>query len=324
MKLTNYVLILLFLPAGNALSGHLIGGDFSYKCLGDNKYEINLTIYRNCECNGEPNCADFDSQAKVTIYNGEMEFVDTLLMNLNVEIEREEIKPQTYELCLREAPDVCVERSTGYSEIITLPPSITGYSLIYMRCCRNRSINNLVNPSKQGNTYLLEIPPSDVAACNSSPVFKNLPPIILCAGYQFSFNHSATDIDGDRLEYSLCEPYDYPLNPDQPSQGGNGPIIQSGQLGPPPPYDAIVWTDSFSASNQIGGNPEMTIDRNTGVLTAFPDNIGRYVIGICVSEYRNGILLSTTIRDYQLKIVDCDVVEAEVESTSIDANGNFI
>jgi len=34
--------------------------------------------------------------------------------------------------------------------------------------------------------------------------------------------------------------------------------------------------------------------------------------------------MGTTIRDYQLKIVDCDVVQAEVEADEIDAAGNFI
>jgi len=306
-------------------AGHLIGGDFSYKCLGNNEYEVNLTIYRNCECKaGSSNCADFDMQAKVTIYTGNLQFVDTLIMNLDRQTEREEIDLQTDDLCLKERPEVCVERSTGYSEIISLPPSSTGYTLNYTRCCRNGSINNLVNPSKLGNTYLLKIPPSNEAECNSSPVFKNLPPIILCAGYPFEFDHSAIDADGDELVYELCTPYDFPLNPDSVEEGGNGPIIQDGEVGPPPPYDEVLWGDYFSASNQIGGNPAMTIDRKTGLLTAFPDYVGRYVIGICVSEYRGGVLLNTTIRDYQLKIVDCDVVQAEIESDDIDMQGNFI
>ena len=43
---------------------------------------------------------------------------------------------------------------------------------------------------------------------NSAPVFDSLPPPYLCAYKSFSFDHAATDPDGDSLVYSLCTPYD--------------------------------------------------------------------------------------------------------------------
>jgi len=245
-------------------------------------------------------------------------------MSLDTLTEKEEIPILIDDLCLNEAPEVCVERSTGYKEIIDLAPSQSGYTITYMRCCRNGSINNLRNPADLGNTYSLTIPPQAEADCNSSPVFRNLPPIVLCAGYPFEFDHSAIDPDGDELVYELCTPLDYPLDPTPRNLGGNGPQLGVDEAGPAPPYNEVSWGDYFNAENQIGGNPAMAIDRNTGFLTAFPDYAGRYVIGICVSEFRNGVLLNTTIRDYQLKIVDCDVVQAEIESDDIDADGNFI
>lgn len=308
--------------SNNISAGHLIGGDFSYRCIGSNdegnEYEVELTVYRNCECRaGSPFCANFDGDALISVFDGNNQFVGVFTMNLDTINEKEVIPLQTDQLCLKEEPEVCVERSTGYREQITLPPSSTGYTLNYMRCCRNASINNLNQPEDQGSTYILTIPPNAEANCNSSPVFRNLPPIILCAGYPFEFDHSAIDPDGDDLVYELCTPFDYPLGPDQPQLFAMDAI-------PSPPYQPIVWGDYFSAENQIGGRPKMTIDRNTGLLTAFPDYVGRYVIGICVSEYRNGELLNTTIRDYQLKIVDCDVVQAEIASDDIDAEGNFI
>lgn len=314
---------MLFLSQKSS-AGHLIGGDFSYKCLGDNIYEVELIVYRNCECPvGTPNCSNFDQFAVVSIHTGNRDLFGTLLMEIDTLTEKELIPLQTDELCLKEEPEVCVERSTGYLERVELPPSSTGYTLTYTRCCRNASINNLINPETLGNTYSITIPPQDKAVCNSSPVFKNLPPIILCAGYPFEFDHSAIDPDGDDLVYELCTPFDYPLNPANPPDG-YGPAIRPNDAAPPPPYDMVPWADYFGVDDQIGGNPEMTIDAQTGLLTAFPDYVGRYVIGICVSEYRDGVLLNTSIRDYQLKIVDCNVVEAEIESDDIDAEGNFI
>jgi len=238
-------------------------------------------------------------------------------MKLDTLTQKEQIPLQTEELCLKEQPEVCVERSTGYRERIMLPPSSTGYTLTYMRCCRNTSTINIESPENAGNTYLIEIPPSVIANCNSSPVFKNLPPIILCAGYPFEFDHSAIDPDGDELTYKLCTPLDFP-------EDVYGNAITQNEFGPPPPFEGIVWTNNFGVDNQIGGRPRMKINEQTGLLTASPDRIGRYVIGICVEERRNGELLNTTIRDYQLKIIDCDVVGAEVEANDIDVEGNFI
>jgi len=262
--------------------------------------------------------------AIVSIYDGDRDPFGTITLELDYQAPREYIPLQTDELCLKEEPTVCVERSLGYRQKVTLPPSDSGYTLSYMRCCRNENVINLIDPEELGSTYLLEIPPSSTVSCNSSPAFRNLPPIILCAGYRFEFDHSAVDPDGDDLTYKLCTPLDYPLDPNPPEEGGYGPQLRPQDIGPPPPYSPVPWGDYFRVANQIGGRPLMQIDSQTGLLTAFPDYRGRYVIGICVEERRNGELLSTVRRDYQIKIVDCDVVQAEITSDDIDSEGNFI
>jgi gliding motility-associated-like protein len=66
----------------------------------------------------------------------------------------------------------------------------------------------------------------------------------------------------------------------------------------------VVFNPPYSTSNLLGGVP-MTIDPQTGLLTATPNTIGQFVIGVCVNEYRNGVFLSKTRRDYQLNVVPC-------------------
>jgi len=302
-----YIVFIFFLTSSlYTYAGHLIGGEFTYRCLGNNDYEINLTIYRNCLCEIGDNCAPYDDEALITVYDGQGNFLRTFFLAMDIDLEKENVPPITEGLCLNSIPEVCVERSTGYSDVTNLPPIPGGYTLTYMRCCRNPTIINIVNPSQ-----------SALAECNSSPVFNEYPPIIICAGFPFKFDHSATDEDGDSLLYELCTPFDYPLTPDQPR-------IPSDEFGPEPPYDPVVWTGEFNEINQIGGDPIMTIDSATGLLRGFPNRTGQFVVGICVSEFRNGNLLSTSIRDFQFNIEECDVAVANIDSDDIDANGSFI
>lgn len=291
----KYSLLLLLLIAGvNSYAGHLLGGEFTYRCLGNNDYEINLTIYRNCVCEpGSPQCADFDEAAKITIFNNE-QAIDTVLLNLDVDANRDVI-------CSSMVSNICVERSTGYSAVITLPPSADNYDLVYTRCCRNENITNIANEDIAGSTYIITIPNMEIAACNSSPTFKTNPQISLRAGFPFTHDHSATDEDGDSLVYQLCTPLDYPLSPDNSVYG---PTIRPGDFAPAPPYNEIKWASNYNELNTFGGDSAIQIDAVTGLLQAMPTTRGEFVVGVCVLEFRNDTLLSTVMRDFQYNVVD--------------------
>ena len=43
----------------------------------------------------------------------------------------------------------------------------------------------------------------------------------------------------------------------------------------------------------------------TGFITGVANTTGQFVVGICVSEYENGTLLSKVRRDYQFNITSC-------------------
>ncbi len=284
------------LLAGNlqAFAAHLVGGELSYVCLGGDNHRIELVVYRDCNC---VSCADFDDPAHITIFDGEGNFVDVVDM-FSPDIV--EIPIDTEELCLENAPDVCIQRA-NYELEISLPASSTGYQLVYQRCCRNNTIANLLDPGAQGSTYVIGVPPAAPGSdCNnSSPQFDNFPPIVICANSPLIFDHSATDADGDSLVYSICEPLLGASTADPyPAQASF------------PPYQAVEWLAPYGPDNQLASDPPMSVDPVTGLLTAFPNTLGQFVVGICVSEYRDGVLLSTNSRDFQFNVADCAIVEA--------------
>jgi gliding motility-associated-like protein len=49
----------------------------------------------------------------------------------------------------------------------------------------------------------------------------------------------------------------------------------------------------------------LAINPSSGLLTATPIDIGQFVVGVCVKEYRDGILLSENKRDFQFNVTEC-------------------
>ncbi|MBI4946961.1 MAG: SprB repeat-containing protein, partial [Bacteroidetes bacterium] len=130
---------------------------------------------------------------------------------------------------------------------------------------------------------------------NSNPAFNQFPPLFLCNGIPFTFDHSATDADGDSLVYSFYTPYNGENNagPLDPTFSNNTAI-----------FTPVVWQPSYSATNPLGGG-SVTLNSSTGLLSGTPTALGQFVVGIKVKEYRNGVVISETLRDCQFNVINC-------------------
>ncbi len=219
MKTVFPLLSFLFVSL-NLFATHFIGGEVGYEQIGADTYIITLTVFRDCGPNNT-NDTGFDAQAPIGIYeNG------TLILNLEMDFSTAVVSNLNFDLnnpCLTLPPEVCIERAV-YSSTITLPDSQFGYDLVYQRCCRNPSIVNIQFPEDSGATFWAQIPPTNLAAQNSSPIFNNLLPVALCANVAFVFDHSATDLDGDELVYAFCDPM-LGADPDFPAPSPPLPLL---------------------------------------------------------------------------------------------------
>lgn len=287
----------LFL-ALTAKSEHIIGGEMFYECNTNGTYTFTMKLYRDCNSSGAP----FDNPANFAVFDDANQLVDLITSNVQ---SIDEIDPDFDSPCLNLPPDICVQEGI-YEFTIALDTDVSSYQVVYQRCCRNQTIQNLENPGAQGLTIVSEVPQTNVAECNSSPYFNNFPPPVLCTFESLVFDHSATDPDGDELVYSLCAPFI------GGSQGNPAPIPASN-----PPYDVVQWSAAYTAIDPLDADPILSIDPATGVLTGEPTVQGQYVVGVCVAEYRNGVLIGTNKRDFQFNVAPCDPVsEALIQDVS--------
>ncbi len=299
---------------------HIVGGEVTYACIGqpdanNRTYRIQVSLYRDATTGG----AEFDSNSgngptfEMTIFRGNQVYRTISILGSGLDITDFEIVD----------PDACVVYPTTvrnergvYTTELTLPIINDTYTVSYQRCCRTDEIDNLVNPGEAGATYLVEIPPVAQQTCNSSPVFNNFAPVVICANTQLNFDHSATDADGDQLVYSLCEPY-YGGGNMTSSQGGANESFDGVTPNPesPPPYDPVVFRPPFSSTSPLLSSPTFSIDANTGLLRVNPTVLGVFVVCLSVQEYRNGQLIGEVRRDFQFNVVNCErVIEAKVTS----------
>lgn len=285
--------IAILLLAGLRLSAsHIVGGDLYYQYLGNDLYRITMKLYVDC-INGRPEAIESDKKANFGIFDGS----DNSYIS-GVEVERTgpvHLTGVPYK-CIVNTGSVCVDQYTYVFEL-DLPKQKGGYIIAFQRCCRNNTIKNITNPGGTGSTYWVKIPDRNDYNIDNSPIFKKFPPIYICNQLPLVFDHSASDADGDSLSYEIYQPY----------QGADKDVPQPV---PPanPPYSTVWWSGGFNTKNPMWGNPSLAIDPETGELTVTPSITGQFVIGIKVKEWRNGVLIGETLRDYQFNVLDCKAV----------------
>ena len=127
---------------------------------------------------------------------------------------------------------------------------------------------------------------------NNSVVLLEAPLDYACRDKTFIHNPNAFDIDGDSIGYEL--------------------VVPMSEVDLPVP--------NYAFPNEIiqGINNQIFLDPLTGdFIWNSPQAVGEYNIAIKISEFRNGQLISSLIRDMQIFVDDCDdnppIVESETE-----------
>lgn len=279
----------------SAKSAHLVGGEISYTCMGPNVYEIKLRIYRDCAGGG----AAFDPSVSIAVYDTSNTLIKELFANQGPvgSISTDSVGNP----CVSAPAGLCTEYA-DYIITDTLPPRQGGYILSWQRCCRNAAIQNVSNPEDYGNTYTVSIPDNDIG-CNNSPQFVGVAPIVLCVNTPLSLELNVQEQDGDSIHIELCDIFAGGRATGQSATCFTSAVTPAPAC--PPPYNVIPFIPPFTSTSPLSASPAFVIDPQTGIITGTPNQLGRYVMGICASEYRNGVLLSTVRLDYQFIVTSC-------------------
>lgn len=266
--------IVMFIQSQNeAFASHAQSADITYQCLGGNQYQISLSFYRDCAGVAAPTTATLNISSAFSGQN----LVLTLNQITGTGIEVTPICASMNTQCSGGTyPGV---QEYKYAGIVTLPMQCPDWTFSFSLCCRNASINTIVNPAGE-NIYVEAVLNNLDFPCNSSPTFSNPPVPFVCVGQSYCFNNGSFDADGDSLAYTLIAP--------RTSATTN-----------------VTYNAPYSAAQPLLSSPAVTFNTLTGDMCMSPTQIEVTVFAVLVEEWRNEIMVGSVMRDIQLRTVTC-------------------
>ena len=287
------LLLLLLLPLA-ASATHIVGGELDLQYRSGSTYALSLNLYFDA-INGNPLALDQSLVAGIFA-----KATNQRVVNVTLPLTANTFVQYTNPAC---AVGSLSTRKLVYTNQITLDAatyaSPGGYYVAVERCCRNNGISNISAPGGAAQTFYLEFPAvvrSGAAFIDSTP--RIFPPLgdYACRDELFYYDFGGVDPDGDSLAYDMVTP----LNGHATAAVGNTTPLPSAA-----PYAPITWNPGLSATNQIPGTPPLRIDARTGRLTVRASTLGLFVFGVRCAEFRKGVKIGETRRDFQLYVLNC-------------------
>jgi hypothetical protein len=281
-----------------------MGGEITWTCLGAGSYQFNLILYR--DCNG---IEITDPSLNIEVWGHPT--VTTITCNL---LSSTDLSPSCTQVGGGPIELACgagtgggngagaVQKFHYQSAPIVLAgtPPATGWAFTYDSFSRNWDLSNIVDPFNYGLTLsarMYAVAGANANPCtDSSPQFEQDPYMLVCAGTEFQYNPSAFDPDNDSLVYSWGVPLDHFL---------------SGSFNPPVNPSPVAFVAGYSNTNPTpnasfaAGNIPATMDTESGVISFLSNTTGNFGHVQKIDSYRNGQLVSTVNREFQMIVIAC-------------------
>ncbi|BDS14327.1 T9SS type A sorting domain-containing protein [Aureispira anguillae] len=278
---------------------HAVGADLTYTCISANTYEVTLRFYRDCGGVAAPS----NPSISIVGSSGCTSVTSSVALTLISTQEVSQVCAGTQTSCA--GGNVQGTQEVVYRGQVQLPAGCDSYTISFTECDRNSSITNI--NSNGACIYIETVINTNLAPCNNSPQFNNLPVLYSCQGQLSQFNHGFYDVDGDSLSFSLINPK---------TTGGIDIPFVNGLTATNPLELQAGTTFQFNSSN---GQMTFTSLANTGQVA---------VISVRIEEYRNGVKIGSMIRDLQMIIsatcTSVPPVSGTITPSSGTVTGNLI
>ncbi|HMK03567.1 MAG TPA: PKD domain-containing protein [Ferruginibacter sp.] len=293
--------LLLF---SNAYANHISGGEMIYQYIGPGTspntkiYRITLRLFRDNNGGG----AAMPTIVTIGVFNNNNNSqVAGSPFNVN-QTSTAGVPVVPPPACMLNPP-ILNYSVASFTFTVELPNNTKGYTAAYQTCCRIFPLENVFTESQpaqgEGSTYSCTIPGTNQLASgnNSSPQFRTELTRV-CYSSPFTFDFGASDPDGDSLVYSFCNAFN------------RGAATNATNVTPStPPFQTVNYINGFSGSSPLGGGA--TLNLKTGLISGVaPPNAGRYVVCVCIDEYRKGVLIGRHRKDFILNVSNCDIATA--------------
>lgn len=177
-------------------------------------------------------------------------------------------------------------REWWYVDTVVLTDKCANWSFSVSISARNPSSN--ING---GNLVIIATLNNLDFTKNSSPFFTVKPVPFVCINSPYTFNNGVVDPDGDSLDFRMQIP------------------INAASCSYPPNYSAANF--SFKApplglpNNPFQTNNSFSLNSNNGNLSFNPTELGPQTVSFVASEYRDGKLIGSVVRDVQVQVLNC-------------------
>ena len=284
--------------------GDFLGGDLSYRFIeeiapGKYQYRITLNLYRVC--------IEDEVQKFAPEYIGVFHIDSTGKLQLDQELKAIPNIVQTNKINQCESLlhiGNCIENAEISYDLI-LNSGEDDYLITYQRCCKLEWIpantDQGVPNRSSGMTLSLKISQKALKLHNSSPKFNRDFEHRVCIENSWDhqiFDFSAIDPDGDSLHYELCHPL---LGGGRESSEADSTAAwKCNGLQPRPTYclpgfDSVTYLPGYSYTHPTDS---LELSEKSGIFKMEISKHGVWLISMCVSEYRNGVLLGKVLRDF--------------------------
>lgn len=283
-SLLGFLLLVITGTTQKVDATHLMGVDITYECISACVIRVYHRVYRDCGGASGVSLQSFAFTAPSAgcfLPTPQGNWVPGSGANDWFITEVTPVCPGTVTQCTNAGSVIRgVEEYYRYRDYNICGLNCTTYNIEWWGQNRNGGITS--GAANQGlgsftTTLNLALQP-----CNSSPQFTSVPTPYVCEGQPFTFNQGAFDPDGDSLSYSF------------------GPCFDESNT-------QVNYNAGYTPTAPLGPSWQVTINPVNGDVSFIPQP-GLIEVGVMcvyVSEWRNGVVINTVVRDIQVNVIPC-------------------